>query len=345
MPDPLLTLAAAVALGGILSLLFWPEGGLFWRWQHGRRMTERVLIEDALKQLYESHATGGTLSIPELAAVLRIPDHRVNALLAQMKSRQLLTGDADRVALTTEGTEYALYIIRAHRLWERYLAEKTGFTPSEWHQRAHEREHRLSSADLDELASQLDNPTHDPHGDPIPDADGRMGSQDQRLLTDLTAGELGRIVHLEDEPAVVYAQLTAEGLAPGMAIRVLESSPQRIRFWADGDEHVLAPALATSISVVRTAEGLAPQQAGPRERLTALQPGERAVVAGIAPGCRGPERRRFLDLGILPGTCIEATLASPSGNPIAYRVRGALIALRHEQASHIQISRTEEVPA
>jgi DtxR family Mn-dependent transcriptional regulator len=100
---------------------------------------------------------------------------------------------------------------------------------------------------------------------------------------------------------------------------------------------VLAPLLAGNVSVEPLAMPEPATQANPRQRLTALRPGQQAIVAAIAPACRGAERRRFLDLGILPGTQIEAALASPSGNPIAYRIRGSLIALRHDQADHIQI--------
>ena len=58
MPDPLLSLVVAAAIGGALALFFWPERGLFWRWQRTRQMTERVLIEDALKRLYEEQSEG-----------------------------------------------------------------------------------------------------------------------------------------------------------------------------------------------------------------------------------------------------------------------------------------------
>jgi DtxR family transcriptional regulator, Mn-dependent transcriptional regulator len=60
-------------------------------------------------------------------------------------------------------------------------------------------------------------------------------------------------------------------------------------------------------------------------------------VAGLSPACRGAERRRFLDLGILPGTPVTATLRSPSGDPTAYLIRGALIALRREQAALVRV--------
>lgn len=345
MPDPLLSLVIAAALGGALALFFWPEGGLFWRWRRTRQMTERVLIEDALKHLYEAQLEGQCANRETLAASLHISHSQADGLLAKMAERNLLELGPDMICLTAAGTEHALHIIRAHRLWERHLAEETGYGESEWHGRAHQQEHRLSAAEVEALAARLNNPTHDPHGDPIPTAGGQIGVTERRALSELAVGAAGRIVHLEDEPAAIYAQLVAEGLAPGMEIRVLEATPQRIRFWASGDERVLAPPLAANVGVLpaQVAEEL--PAAPPTQRLTALKPGEEAMVAGIAPACRGAERRRFLDLGILPGTRIEAALVSPSGNPVAYRLRGALIALRHDQADHIQITRLQETPA
>ena len=78
------------------------------------------------------------------------------------------------------------------------------------------------------------------------------------------------------------------------------------------------------------------------QRLSELDPGEQAKVVGVSRSCRGLERRRFMDLGILPGTIIEAELRSPSGDPTAYRVRGAVIALRREQSELIYIDRSQE---
>jgi DtxR family transcriptional regulator, Mn-dependent transcriptional regulator len=88
---------------------------------------------------------------------------------------------------------------------------------------------------------------------------------------------------------------------------------------------------------------LAVEQSPALARLSGLRPGEEALVVGIAPACQGAERRRLLDLGILPGTRIAAALVSPSGNPVAYRVRGSLIALRTSQAEQILISGPGEV--
>jgi DtxR family Mn-dependent transcriptional regulator len=62
-------------------------------------------------------------------------------------------------------------------------------------------------------------------------------------------------------------------------------------------------------------------------------------VLRLAPACQGPQRRRLLDLGVVPGTVITAELASASGDPVAYRIRGALIALRRRHAEWIVVAR------
>jgi len=121
-----------------------------------------------------------------------------------------------------------------------------------------------------------------------------------------------------------------------LVVRVLERTPQRIRFWANGEEHVLAPMVAGNISVLpvtlREAEEL-PEG----ERLSGLARGGGARVVRLSARCRGPERRRLMDLGLLPGTMVTAELDSPSGNCRAYRVRDALIALRLDQGDMIQV--------
>jgi DtxR family Mn-dependent transcriptional regulator len=149
------------------------------------------------------------------------------------------------------------------------------------------------------------------------------------------------IVHLEDEPAQVYAQIAAEGLRPGTSVRMMEATPERIRFWADGDERILAPVAAANVSVVPVPSDGSDREES-RETLASLRPGEAATVIRISKACRGLERRRLLDLGILPGTRIEAAMKSPSGDPTAYRVRGTLVALRDEQAGLIHVGRTGE---
>jgi len=262
------------------------------------------------------------------------------------RSFQTVELNGGALRLTPAGHEYALHIIRAHRLWERYLADETGYGETQWHDQAEQVEHELSPVEIDQLAAQLGNPTHDPHGDPIPTSDGWIVNQHGLPLTIMEAGQVARITHLEDEPDAVYAQLAAEGLYPGMEVHILEVSPQRVRFWADGDEHVLAPIVAANISVQLLPKEI-PMEPG--WTLADLKPGEKGKVTTLSPRCRGAERRRLLDLGIVPGTVIEAEMVSPGGDPTAYLVRDTLIALRKEQAELINIEpmteAVQEVPA
>jgi len=301
----------------------------------------RILSEDALKHIYECEQNHRRPTLQSIAGALQISLDDAAGLIGNMTDHHLLHVEEGNLFLTPAGRDYALQIIRAHRLWERYLADETGFSQEEWHNRADRREHTLSPAEADELSARLGHPTHDPHGDPIPTAEGEVVSHGGQPLTTANAGDVVRIVHIEDEPAVVYAQLVAEGLSPGMVVRLLENNSRRLRFTIDGEKYTLAPVIAANVSVVPVPpEEVA--ELGPTRRLTSLKPGQTGRVASISPACRGPERRRLMDLGILPGTQIKAELQSPGGDPTAYLIRGALIALRTEQANLINILPAEE---
>ncbi len=338
MIDPLGSLLTAALIAVAAYLLFRPERGYFWRWRRVHRANERVLIEDALKHLYDFEYRGGTPTVQSLSGALAISGNLAAELLARLEAQELLRSEGEGFRLTPAGRDYALRIVRVHRLWERYLSDETGVKEADWHGEAEYREHVLSPAQADALAEQMGHPVYDPHGDPIPTASGEIAPRRGQPLTTLPVGELAAVVHLEDEPEAVYAQLVAEGLNPGMRVQVSEISPERIRFWGDGDEHVLAPVVAANISVIPLPREQEVEE-GPFEPLSALRPGEKGAVVRISRACRGLERRRLLDLGILPGTVIEAEMRSPGGDPTAYRIRGALFALREEQANHIYIAR------
>lgn len=342
MFDPLISLIVAAIITIVTLWLFRPDRGWFWRWQRSREMTGRVLREDALKHIHQCEIHGDRPSVKSLAGALNISPNAVAQVLTDLESHALLATDGADLRLTPDGRDYALRIIRAHRLYERYLADESGFDEQEWHTRAERFEHQLTPAETEALAARLGNPTHDPHGDPIPTASGHMVYPDERTpLTALSLDEPARIVHLEDEPEAVYAQLVAEGLHVGQEIRLIESSPQRVRFWAGGDEHLLAPVLAANIGVV-------PLPKEPRDEeipgvpLSTLEPGQRGRVIKISPRIRGAERRRLMDLGILPDTLIEVEMFSAGGDPMAYRIRGAMLALRKSQANLINVCPEDE---
>jgi DtxR family Mn-dependent transcriptional regulator len=340
-PDPLFAILIACALAALGLLLFLPERGLLPRWRRARQMTERVLMEDALKHLHRSETHGRHTTLQSLAGALNVTANQAAEILVKLNARALVKTEGDEFSLTPEGRDYALRVIRAHRLWEEHLAEETGYDEADWHDQAEFYEHYLSPEEAQTLAAQLGNPTYDPHGDPIPTTSGDFMPHAGKPLTTLPVDAPLRIVHIEDEPEAVYAQLVAEGLFPGMNARLTEVTSQRVRLWAGGDEHILAPVVAANISAVALVEAPAAKPDG-GVPLSDLHMGETGKVLQLSPRFRGAERRRMLDLGILPGTEIAPELVSPSGDPTAYRVRGALIALREEQARDIRVLRLAE---
>jgi len=118
-----------------------------------------------------------------------------------------------------------------------------------------------------------------------------------------------------------------------MHVRMIESTKERIRFLANGEEVVLAPLFAKNINVAITKGE--PKVEGKFKTLSSLPIGEKGKVIGISTRCRGQQRRRLMDLGVVPGTEIEVEMKSVGGDPIAYRIRGATIALRKKQAERI----------
>lgn len=335
MIDPLLALTGAIIAAVALALLLWPRVGLLARVRRARRMSDRIYREDALKFIHKLEVKGQRPTLHSISGALGISLNETATLIGRMQAGGLLADEAGTPRLTPTGRDAALHIIRAHRLWERYLSEETGFEEADWHGQAEEREHELTAAELDALAARLGHPTHDPHGDPIPPPDGALETHGGLSLATLPPDRAGRIVHLEDEPDDVYAQLVAEGLSPGQIVRNVTVSPHRVHFWTNGDEHVLAPILAANVFIRPLAEQEEVREGRP---LTALRPGEGARVVALSPAIRGQERRRLFDLGLLPGTEVTAELRSPSGDPTAYLIRGALIALRADQARHIRVT-------
>ena len=329
-----------VSIGGLL----WPGRGLLARWRAGRGLLERSRREDALKHILKREANGLVPTLEGVAGALQVkPDHAA-AMLEDMEQHGLVSFEQGRLRLEPAGRELAVHIVRAHRLWESYLAEQTGVEESRWHSLAERQEHLLSQQQAKALAAQLGHPTHDPHGDFIPDEHGELKADAGQPLNAVPLDTPMLIAHVEDEPETIYAQLTALGLRAGMKAVVTEKTPQRIKFWADGSELVLAPIFANNISCVPLADASS-RDLFAEEFLSGLKPGEKAKVIGLTPACRGAERRRLLDLGFVPGTVIEVEMISPGGDPTAYRVRGTVIALRREQAGLIRITRQEALAA
>jgi DtxR family Mn-dependent transcriptional regulator len=327
-----------LAVAGLAILLWvaWPRNGLAVRYWEHRRLRARVRREDALKHILKGEANRQPATLDSVAGVLRLKPNAAARLLAEMEQLGLLSHEDGELRLRPAGRELAVHIVRAHRLWESFLAEQTGVADREWHHRAEFQEHFLSVQEADALSARLGYPMRDPHGDAIPEEHGELGAEDGRPLNAAEPGQTLLLTHIEDEPETIYEELSSLGLRPGQQVVITEKTPARIRFRADGQPHTLAPIQANNLFVTPW-----PAQEGaagvPGENLADLLPGQRARVLGLAPACRGPERRRLLDLGFVPGTGIEVEMVSPAGDPTAYRLRGSVIALRREQARLVRI--------
>jgi len=333
------SIAFALSLIGVLVLaavVFHPRSGVIARWKRGKGDRTRSSAEDALKHAYDCEYRGVACTIESIAGSLGLSTDAAARLAARLDSMGLLRPDQTALRLTTEGRAYALRVIRIHRLWERYLADETSVRDVDWHRHAEHQEHRMTPADADKLAAQLGNPQFDPHGDPIPTAGGEVPEQHGMPLTALGQGEFAGVLHIEDEPPEVFSRISALGFYPGMELQVLETNAERMRLDVNGEEVVLTPLLARTITVALLADEH--RIRGPFATLATVRPGEEVQVASISRACRGQQRRRMMDLGIVPGTTISAEMESFSGDPIAYRVRGALVALRREQAEQIFVT-------
>lgn len=336
--NPILSLLIFMVIAAFLYVAFRPVKGWYWLLINNLKSNEKTVIEDILKQLYRLESYGAETDINALTNSLKIKDGLIIQALHKMSVNELVKVNGDLLELTKEGRQYALKIIRVHRLWEKYLAEKTGFDKSEWHDRAEEMEHILSHEETDVLADQLGNPMYDPHGDPIPNTFGDLKKVKGEPLSSLSVDTIGRIVHIEDEPDVIYRQIVAEKIHIGSIIRIEEKNNERIVFHAEGEEFVLAPIVAANITVAELKEIKEDETA---VRLSSLRKGELGRIVGISKECRGENRRRLLDLGFVNGTEIRIDLDSPMKNPVAYGVKGTSIALRNDQASKILIKKIE----
>jgi len=298
-------------------------------------MNEQMLIQHALKFLAECDYDRTQVTSRRLADHLLISEPRTEHLIRDLRSANLI--NADSFDLTEGGREYALHVLQAHRLYETYLARKTGLPESAWHELADAREHELSEEDVRRLADELGHPRYDPHGDPIPTVAGEMPVKRGRSLTEYAAGWSGRVVHVEDEPLRLYARIAAAGIAPDTALRVEYKDAHGITIRCEGQTFIFPYEMAAKVCAVEFSPGEEFDES--IERLTSLDLGERAVIVGLSPLCRGLERSRLLDLGFVPQSQVDVDLVNPSGSPIAYRIRGACIALRREQAERVRIRR------
>jgi Fe2+ transport system protein FeoA/Mn-dependent DtxR family transcriptional regulator len=290
---------------------------------------QAVEVEDALKAAYTLQESGDAWDGGELTRSLGLSETMAEEVAGTLAAFGWAEEDAHgRMRLTETGEARARELIRAHRLWERYLVDREGMPLEQVHAEAHRREHETTPEELERLDVGLGHPAWDPHGHAIPAPGHRVPSSLARsLLEEGIPGSRLHIVCLDDEPAPLLAQLVALGFKPGVDVEVLDREPDLLRVRLDGGVVPLAGAAARHVFVV-------PASALPVP-LGELPVGSRARVAEIK-GV-GKHQRRMLDMGFVPGAEVTVIRRAPLGDPIEYRVKGTAVALRKEDADAVSV--------
>lgn len=185
-------------------------------------------VEDYVKAIYtlQRESPTGEATVVRLAATLGVTKGTVTAMVHTLRRAKLAV--APRYAgirLTARGTRLALDVIRRHRLIEVFLVDVLKYDWSEVHDEAERLEHALSPTLLDRLDAFLGRPAIDPHGDPIPDASGRMASPREVPLRAVPPGETAVVSRVTDQDAAFLAFAARHGLRPGTRVTLLDVQP------------------------------------------------------------------------------------------------------------------------
>jgi len=210
-------------------------------------------VQDYAKAIYSlSRRTGKPVATSALAERLDVSPASASAMLKRLTTLGLVTHQLYRgTELTETGQRVALEVIRHHRLLELYLAEALGMSWDRVHAEAEVLEHAISPELSELIAEKLGHPTHDPHGDPIPSADGSIDEQVTVPLADVETGQSGIFTRISDSDPEMLRYLSQRGIAPGDALEVTErqpfDGPLTVRFGER--EHALGGTLARMMRV------------------------------------------------------------------------------------------------
>jgi len=218
------------------------------------RLVATEAMENYVKAIYglQLRGEGTPVSTNALADRLSVTPASASGMVKKLAERGLVRHVPYRgVELSADGEALALEVLRHHRLLELYLSESLGVPWDRVHDEAEVLEHVLSE-ELEELiAAKLGDPTHDPHGDPIPTRDGQIDEGRTQPLDELDAGARGTFVRVSDSDPGMLRWLAERGISPGDAFEVTErqpfGGPLFVRF--GGDVHVLGGGLARAMRV------------------------------------------------------------------------------------------------
>lgn len=200
-------------------------------------------VDDYLKTIYHhTEWQDDRITPSQLAAELGLAPSSVTEMVQKLAAQHLVTHRPyGPIALTEDGERRAAAIIRRHRLVETWLVREFGYGWDEVHDEAEVLEHSLSDRLLERIDERLGHPTHDPHGDAIPDASGRVQREPFVLLGDAAAGHSGRVLRVSDRDPALLRAIEGAGVSVGAEATVQDAATLRIA----GDD-VRLPAEAAS---------------------------------------------------------------------------------------------------
>lgn len=209
--------------------------------------------ENYLKTIYHlTTASDSEVSTNAIAEKMETKASSVTDMLKKLAEKGLVNYKKYQgVSLTQEGKLEAKMIVRKHRLWEVFLVEKLGFSWDEVHDIAEQLEHIKSEKLINKLDDFLDNPTEDPHGDPIPDREGRIIKIEKQLLSELSENQSGICVGVKDTSSEFLKYLDKQEIALGSKIEFLskESFDLSLRIKVNGKELTISNKIASNLFV------------------------------------------------------------------------------------------------
>ena len=211
-------------------------------------------IQDYLKHIFELSEGGTLASTNDLAERLGVKPASVTGMVQKLASTEPPLVDYKKhqgVTLTDEGKRAALEMLRHHRLLESWLVQSLGYTWDEVHEEACRLEHVISEDFEARMDAALGHPTRDPHGDPIPDAELVMPSDDALPLSSLRPTQEAVIRRVNDENPDLLRHLTDLGLVPGVQLEVTAHSPfdNNLTIKVGGKTSVLGLSITSKILV------------------------------------------------------------------------------------------------
>jgi DtxR family Mn-dependent transcriptional regulator len=209
-------------------------------------------VQDYLKAIYALDAAGVRVTTSALADRMGVSAPSASAMMKRLAELGLAERMPYRgVVLTEAGRRSALEVLRHHRLLERYLADTLGLPLDKLHAEADRLEHALSEELERRIDEALGFPTHDPHGDPIPNRELKILSSETRALLDLAPGDRSTVARVPDDDADVLRYLDELGLVPGEPVELTALAPfgGPVSVRTGTGEHAIARELAAAVGV------------------------------------------------------------------------------------------------